>query len=124
MLCVTPAAPLEEESIYIASKLRLFLNLRWSCKAVKQTKLEVQLINSNSFLSSIVLQASSHEGLREEEATHPKNLGSSAIDPLIKEFDTSDEILNPAAKRFQTQKTFICPKLAHLVIKYAVAEFL
>jgi len=70
------------------------------------------------------LQASSDKGLWEEEATHPEDLGSSTIDPLIEKFDTSDEIFNPTTKRFQAQKTFICPKLAHLVIEDAVTQLL
>ena len=76
---------------------------------VKEAKLEGKLIDCDGLLPRVVLETAGHEGLREEESAHPESLRSSVSDPFIEELYPCDQVLDPTAKRLQTEKSLIRP---------------
>lgn len=80
-----PAASLNEQSIDIAP-VCWFLFYFWVMgDVVQELKLEVQLINRDWLLTSIILKTACDESLREEEPTHPEISRSAPLDPIIQE---------------------------------------
>ena len=62
---------------------------------VLEVEREIKFIDSNGFLSGIVLQSSGQESLREEETREPVDLWSSVFDPLQEEIDSGVAIYDP-----------------------------
>ena len=62
---------------------------------VLEVEREIKFIDSNGFLSGIVLQSSGQESLREEETWEPVDLWSSVFDPLQEEIDSGVAIYDP-----------------------------
>ena len=59
---------------------------------------EVELINSDLELTSVGLEAASHEALREEEAADPVGGRVATNEPAVEELDTSDQVLEPGCE--------------------------
>lgn len=100
------------------------LDLRVVASVVQELELEGYLVDCDPFLTCVVLQTPCHECLREKETTHPKNVGSPVLDPLLQKPNPQHQILNPRPQRLQGQEPFTCPQLTHLIVKYIVGQFL
>ena len=57
---------------------------------IDNSELEGYFIDCDDVLSGEVLEISSDESLREEEAGNPENIRCSVVDPLLKEGDPID----------------------------------
>ena len=117
LVFVVPAAALEVESTDQCSvlwwdDLQTALSSHWSVKdfslvvsrvlLVHKDELELESINLNQELASIVLQNGSQEALREEEAREPEYIGRFLLmHPSFKSCDPHVEVSDVARKRLQ-----------------------
>lgn len=94
MLFLVPTRTFKENTINIASILRLFFDIMVS-HVVQNLYLEVNSIDSNYVLSRIVLQSAGNKGLREEESRNPEDTWRSSVNPLLEELDPISQVLSP-----------------------------
>jgi hypothetical protein len=82
MFFVIPTGALQENAVDIASVLRFFLHVVVG-HSVQNFDLEVDAVHGYHVLTGVVLEGAGDEGLREEEAGNPKDIGSASVDPLL-----------------------------------------
>jgi len=85
-------------------------------------KVEVQLINSNHILSSVVLLKTSQERLSKEETRDPEDLRSAVINPLLEEIKSFNEVYDVTSQRFEWRIRTFHPSSWNSVIENRVAD--
>jgi len=94
--CVVVLAPFQEQSVDIAAIFRSFGYILMS-DVVQDVVVIGHYVNRVLVLSSIILESTSQERLREEEPREPELDGSAVLNPVVKEINSIVAILNPGS---------------------------
>ena len=99
-LFAAPAAAFQEQSVDIGTVFCAGLKIVF-LGVTHDFELEIDLIDRDHMLSSIVLLDTCQETLGEEETGYPEGLGSTVFNPILHELETLDKVKNPGCKRLK-----------------------
>jgi hypothetical protein len=120
---VIPLAPFEIHAVTDASAFRLLLNVG-VLDIISHVETKGEFVDCNCMLTSVVLESSCEESLREEESRDPEYFGSALLDPFFKEVDSVIAVNDPRPKRFEGKESFLDPSWRDLIVKDSVSHFL
>lgn len=101
-LLTVPAGTLTEETVDVDAINRLLFNF-FSIFELEDLESPVKSIDSDRVLTSVRLQHTSHEALREEHARHPVGCWVAIAEPAVEEGDTLKQVLEPGGEWLQRQ---------------------
>lgn len=123
LLLATPAATFQEESVNVSTVFGSTLNVVFGGVA-HDLEVEIDLIDSNDVLTSVVLLHTSEERLSEEETGDPEGLRCAVVNPILEELKPLDEVKHPRSEWLQRRVSFLGPETRYLVIEETVADSL
>lgn len=116
-----PLAAFQEHAIYVATVFRSLFDV-FVGHVVLDKIVEVNSVDGDVVLSSIVLQSSRQEGLGEEESREPEFDGRASGKPIFQEIDSVIAILNPRSEGLQRKEPDLGPSRRNLVIEKRICH--
>lgn len=115
-----PPGAVEEETVHVATISRRLTDIKMFLPFTYYRKFEQQGIDWLFVFSGEVLQYTGKERLSEEETWNPEIRWSTLIDPFLHEFKPLNEIVDPAAQRFQARIGRSMPNIRNLVVEQTI----
>jgi len=120
LLFRVPLATFKVDTVGVHTRLWLLTNILPAHVRLNDVR-EADLIDSDGVLTGEILLRTSEEGLREEEARDPEDVGGALVEPVGQELDTVVAIDDPRGQWLHTEEalafTLVAPQLWHLVIE-------
>ena len=113
-LVVVPASAVHEHAVNVAAILGFLAEIGGFSQGVE---LKTHRVDGDAVLACEVLQHSSEEGVREEEATDPELHGRAIVHPVLEHFQSCYEIVEVAAQRHHGREAHRRPQHWHLLVK-------
>mmetsp|Transcript_45985 Transcript_45985/g.114330 ORF Transcript_45985/g.114330 Transcript_45985/m.114330 type:complete len:251 (+) Transcript_45985:1345-2097(+) len=109
LLVVIPLGPIHEQTIHIATRLRLLLQHILGLTSVQYGVVINELVDGHACGAGVVLQSAGEERLREEESRYPIIRWRALVNPLLHEVQTGEEVPHPRAERLQRRVCNLAP---------------